>query len=117
MTVGKAKDVVVETILFIPHAVRSDPVHRAADPEKLLDELRRKTLVGPVARRQFHADLSHVLAEQRHPGGAVGLLEISPGRQRRATVEDADVVQAQKAALTEVLTEPVLAVRPPGEIQ
>ena len=117
MTVGKPKDVVVEPILLVPHAVRARPVHRAADPKELLGELRRQVLVGRIARRQLHADLEHVLTEQRHPGRPVGLLEIAPGRQRRAAVEDADVVQAEEAALIKVLAEPVLAVRPPGEIQ
>ena len=68
-------------------------------------------------RRELDADLEHVLAEQRHPGGAVGLLEVAAGRQRRAAVEDADVVEAEEAALEDVLAEAVLAVDPPGEVQ
>ena len=116
-TVGKPKDVVVETILLVPHAVRAGPVHRAADPKELLHELRRQVLIGRIALRQLHADFEHVLTEQRHPGRPVGLFEIAPGRQRRAAVEDANVVEAQEAALEEVLAEPVLAVCPPREIQ
>ena len=67
--------------------------------------------------RELDGDLEHVLAEQRHPGRAVRLLQIAAGRQRRAAVEDADVVEAEEAALEDVLAEAVLAVHPPGEVQ
>ena len=70
-----------------------------------------------VGHRQLDGDLQHVLAEQRHPGGAVGLLEVAAGRQRRAAVEDADVVEAQEAPLEDVPARAVLAVDPPGEVQ
>ena len=63
--------------------------------------------------RQFQ----HVLAEEGHPGRAVGLLEVAAGGQRGAAVEDADVVEAEKAALKDVFAEAVLAVHPPGEVQ
>ena len=55
--------------------------------------------------------------KQRHPGGAVGLLEVAAGRQRRAAVEDADVVEAEEAALEHVPAVAVLAVDPPGEVE
>ena len=66
---------------------------------------------------EFHGDFGHVLAEQRHPCRAVGLLQVAPGRQRRAAVEDADVVQTEEPAFEDVLAETVLAVRPPSEVQ
>ena len=53
----------------------------------------------------------------RHPAGAVGLLDVAAGGQRRAAVEDADIVQAQEAALKDVLALGILAVDPPGEVQ
>ena len=55
--------------------------------------------------------------EEGHPGGAVRLLQVAPGGQRGAAVEDADVVEAEEAALEDVLAEAVLAVHPPGEVQ
>ena len=67
--------------------------------------------------RQLDGDLEHVLAEERHPGRAVGLLEVAAGRQRRAAVEDADVVEAEEPALEHVVAVPVLAVHPPGEVE
>ena len=66
---------------------------------------------------QLDGDLQHVLAEEGHPGGAVGLLQVAAGGQRSAAVEDADVVEAEEAALEDVLAEAVLAVDPPGEVQ
>ena len=70
-----------------------------------------------VVRGQLHGQLHHVLAEEGHPGRAVRLFEVPAGRQRRAPVEHADVVEAEEAALEHVLAEAVLAVDPPGEVQ
>ena len=66
---------------------------------------------------ELHRELRHVLAEEGHPGRAVRLLQVAAGGQRGAAVEDADVVEAEEAALEHVLAEPVLAVHPPGEVQ
>ena len=70
-----------------------------------------------VLARQLEGDGQHVQAEHAHPGGAVGLLEVAAGRQRRAAVEDADVVQPEEAALEDVAAVGVLAVDPPGEVE
>ena len=67
--------------------------------------------------RQLERDAQHVQAVHRHPAGAVGLLDVAAGGQRRAAIEDADVVQAQESALENVVALCVLAVHPPGEIQ
>jgi hypothetical protein len=42
--------------------------------------------------RKLGGDLEHALAKQRHPGGAVGLLQVTPGRQRRAAIEGSSTV-------------------------
>ena len=76
-------------------------VHGAGDQQEMLRELRRQILIGRVVRRELEGDLEHVLAEQRHPGRAVGLLQMAAGRQRRAAVEDADIVEPEKAAFEE----------------
>ena len=44
-------------------------------------------------------------------------LIVAAGRQRRAAVEDADIVEPEKPALEDVAALGVLAVHPPGEIQ
>jgi hypothetical protein len=72
--------------------------------------------VDGVVDGQLDGDLQHVLAVQRHPRGAVGLVEVAAGGQRGAAVEDADVVEAEEAALEDVVAVGVLAVDPPGEV-
>jgi len=56
-------------------------------------------------------------AVHRHPARAVGLVQVTAGRQLGAAVEDADVVEPQKAALKNVLPFHVLAVHPPVEVE
>ena len=92
-------------------------VHGGGDVVEVLDELEDHALVGPVVGGELDRELQHVLAEEGHPRRAVRLLEVAAGGQRGAAIEDADVVQAEKAALEHVLAEAVLAVDPPGEVQ
>ena len=89
----------------------------SGDEVEVLDELGHHVFVRGVVRGQLHGQLQHVLAEEGHPGRAVRLFEVPAGRQRRAPVEHADVVEAEEAALEHVLAEAVLAVDPPGEVQ
>ncbi len=67
--------------------------------------------------QESQGHLEHVLAEHRHPGGAVRLLQPPAGGQGGAAVEHADVVQAEEAALEHVVAGGILAVHPPGEVQ
>ena len=90
---------------------------RGGDVGEVLDELEDHVLVGRVVGGELDRELQHVLAEEGHPRRAVRLLEVAAGRQRGAAVEDADVVEAEEAALEHVLAEAVLAVDPPGEVQ
>ena len=84
----------------------------------MLRELNDHVLVGAVVDGKLAGgEFQHVLAEEGHPGGAVGLLEVAAGGERGAAVEDADVVEAEEAPLEDVLAEAVLAVDPPGEVQ
>ena len=87
------------------------------DEKKMLPELAGNIFVGRILTRQFQGDGQQVQAVHRHPARAVGLLDILPARQRSAAVEQPDVIQAQKAALKDVVALGVLAVHPPGEIQ
>jgi hypothetical protein len=83
----------------------------------VLGELEDHVLVGGIVRGELHRELQHVLAEESHPRRAVGLFEVAAGGQRRAAVEHTDVVEAEEAAIEDVLAETVFAVHPPGEIQ
>jgi len=83
----------------------------------MLHELEDHVLVGGVVGGELYRELEHVLGEERHPRRAIRLLQVAPGGQRGAAVEDADVVEAEEAALEDVLAETVLAAHPPGEVQ
>ena len=109
----QVEHVVVEAVLLVPQALL---VQRVRDQREVLEELRRQVLVGLVVVGEEQRELEQVLAVHRHPGGAVGLLEAAADRQRRA-VERADVVEAEEAALEEVVALGVLAVHPPGEVE
>ena len=115
--VRQPQQVVVEAVLLVPHAVLTGTVHGRGDIDEVLCELHDHVFVGGVVDGELTRKLQHVLAEQGHPGRAVRLLQVAAGGERRAAVEDADIVEPEKAALEDVLAEPVLAVHPPGEVQ
>ncbi len=83
----------------------------------MLDELEHELGVVGIVGGEGERQLEHVLAEQRHPGRAVGLLQPATRRQRGAAIEHADVVEPEEAALEDVLPGGVLAVHPPGEVE
>ena len=109
-----AEDVVVEAVALVPEV---EGVHRVRDIDKVLEELRGDVLVGRVLLGQLERDREHVEAVHRHPRGAVGLLDLAAPRQWRRAIEEPDVVEAEEAALEDVLALGVLAVDPPGEVQ
>src|SRR4051794_35205190 len=97
---GQPEHVIEEAVSLIPHArVVARMRHRRGDPEEMLAELVCHVHVVRFGVGQFHRDLEHVLTEQGHPGRAVGLFEITAGRQGCAAIEDPDVVQAQESTL------------------
>ena len=117
--VGQPQQVVEEPVLLVPHLVvmLAATVHGVGDPQEVLDELEGDLLVDRVGLGQDEGDLQHALAVERHPRRAVRLLQRAAGRQRRAAVEDADVVEAEEAAGEDVAPRRVLAVDPPVEVQ
>ena len=79
--VREAEHVVEETVFLVPHArVLAGVHHRGGDPQEMFDELETHLRIGWPVQRQLHGDLGHVHAEERHPGGAVGLFQIPAGR-------------------------------------
>ena len=115
--VGQPEEVVVETILLVPHAVRAGPVDPRGDVVEVLHELEDHFSIRRVVRRELERKLQHVLAEQGHPRRAIRLFEVTTRRQRGAAVEHTDVVEAEEPALEYVLAEAILTVDPPGEVQ
>src|ERR1700737_1405967 len=83
----------------------------------MLEELERNIFIHRVGERKFQRDSHHIQAKHAHPAGAVALLEVAAGGQRCAPVKYADVVQAQKATLEDILALRVLAVDPPGKVK
>src|SRR5262249_35250964 len=87
------------------------------DVNEVLPELAGDVLVSIVLAGQLQRNAEHVQAVHRHPAGPVGLLEVSARGQRRAPVENTNVVKAEKPALEDVSTLRVLAIDPPGEVE
>ena len=116
--VGQVQDVVVEAVLLVPQRdAVAQLVHGVGDVDEVLEELRGDVLVGRVVLASSSAMASMFRQYMAIHDGAVGLLEVAAARQRRGAVEHADVVQAEEAALEDVLALGVLAVHPPGEVQ
>ena len=116
--VGHPEHVVEEPVLLVPHLVGvvAQRVHGGGDLEPVLHELDDEVLVRRVVLGQRQGQLEHALAEERHPGGAVGLLQGASARELSAAIEDPDVVQAEESAMEQVLPAGVLPVDPPGEV-
>src|SRR6516165_11796933 len=74
-TVREPQDVVVETVLLVPHSFWTRLVHGPCDPEEMLGELNGYVLVIIVMGRQLHCNLEHVLGEQGNPCRTVCLFE------------------------------------------
>src|ERR1043166_6948057 len=85
--------------------------------QEMFEKLGGDVLINLVVLGEFQSDAHQVEAVHRHPTGAVGLVDKSTGGQGRAAVENADIVQTQKAALENISALGVLAIHPPGEIE
>ena len=91
------KLVVVEAILLVPQPGAAEGVHGVGDVDEVLEELRGDVFVGGVFASPVPARWRAWCAIERHPRGAVGLLEMTAAGQGLGAVEDADVVQAEEA--------------------
>ena len=68
--------VVVEAVLLVPEAGAAQVVHRVDDGDEVLEELRGDIGVYRLVNRELERDRQHRRAIERHPRGAVGLLEL-----------------------------------------
>ena len=104
LSVRQRQDVVEESVFGVPQfdILAAEIVHRFADVNEMLEELAGDIFVGGIVLGEFQRDRQHVETIHAHPAGAVGLLDMSAGGQRLAAVEDADIVEAEKAALENV---------------
>src|ERR1700726_4306700 len=87
-----------------------------ADPQEMFVELACKFFIDRLLLSQLYSHLHHHDRIERHPSGAIYLIETAAGRQRCTAVEHTDVIQPEEAPLEDVLSPAVFAVYPPGEI-
>ena len=115
---AQVQHVVVEAVLVVPQARR---VRRSSRVRRCRRSARRTWSRRPrrrgrarPARARSRSMFRQYIAIQR---GAVGLLEVPPSGSGALRSNDADVVEAEEAALEDVVALGVLAVDPPGEVE
>src|SRR5438046_10358104 len=91
--------------------------HGVGDVEEVLPEFAGDIFIHRIFTGEFQSDGQHVERVHGHPGRAVGLFDVALGRERRAAVEAATVVEPQEAAREYVHALRVLAVYPPAEVE
>src|ERR1043165_1946327 len=111
--------VVKEPILLIPESdlVVATIIHRMRDEDKVFPKLAGYILKARIFFRELHRDREQVQRVHRHPTRAVRLRDMAAGRQRCAAIENADVIETEKAALKNIHPVSAFAIYPPGEIQ
>ena len=119
LAIGCVQHIVEKIVLLRPHGavVRAQVIDGVRNVEEMLPELARDVFVGGVFAGQFQRDGQQIQRIHRHPTGAVRLLYMSAGRQRLASIEQADVVQSEEPALKNIAPFRVLPVHPPGEVE
>ncbi len=119
VAVRKVNRIVKKSVFFIPERYSIGPVgvDCVRDVNEMLKKFTGYVFIGWFLACQFQRNRQHVQAIHPHPAGAVRLLEVASGRQRLRTVEHANVVEAQEAALKHIHPIRILAVHPPGKIQ
>ena len=117
--VGQLQYVVEEAVFIVPQrdALLSDVVHGAGNAHKVFEEFAGDVFVGGIFFGKFESDGQHVQAKHGHPAGAVRLLEMPAGRQRRRTIKHPDIVKTEESALENIHAIGIFAVDPPGEIE
>src|SRR6266550_3428941 len=118
-TIGEMQDVVEKSVFAVPHRVHTVAAmaHSVGNVEEVLPELAGDVFINRTLAGEFKSDGEHVEGVHGHPRSAVGLFNMATSRKRSAAIEDADVVEAEKAALEHVHAFGVLAVHPPSEVE
>src|SRR5215469_18223072 len=83
----------------------------------MLEEAKGDFLVHCVVLSQNKRNFQHAKAVERHPCGAVGLIQVATRWEGRTAVENPDIVEAKEAPGKYVAPFRILAVDPPAEIQ
>src|SRR5215831_10080968 len=119
MSVGKSEEVIIETVFFVPHLIVmiANPIHRIGNPDEVFVEAVSHLLIDRVVLGKDNGELKHNLAKKSNPCGAIRLFNSSPGRQLRAAIKHANVIQAEKSSGENIAPLWVFAVYPPSEIE
>ena len=95
--------IVVKPVLLVPQAIAIDGIHGLGNGDVVFKKLGGHAVVGWVVDGQLHGDGEHAGAIIGHPGRAVGLFEVAAGGQGFGAVEDADIVETEKATREQVV--------------
>src|SRR5215472_12558696 len=77
--IREMQQIIEESVRLVPHLVFSaaDVVHGVGNPDKMLQKPEGNFLVNRVVLRQDERHLEHAQAVERHPCGAVSLVQMS----------------------------------------
>src|SRR5450631_2678036 len=109
--------VVIESVILIPQASAAKAIDSMGNGAKVLKKLRCHVLIYVVVTGELERHRKHVHAVERHPGGAVRLLQRGAVRQRLGAIEHADIVESEKPSGKDVVAVAVLAIYPPGKVK
>src|SRR5206468_11252041 len=111
--------VIIKAIRDVPKldTLAADIVHCPANMSKVLEEFAGNVFIGRVFYGQLQGNGQHVETVHPHPARPIRLFDVASRGKRRAAVEDADIIQTEKAALKNVSSLGVFAIHPPGEVQ
>ena len=82
----------------------------------MIEKFHRDRDIGRIGGGKLGTNLEHVLTEEGHPRGAIGLFEMAASWQRRRTVENPDVIQAKKPTFEGIVSGTIFPVHPPIEV-
>src|SRR5690349_7559714 len=82
----------------------------------MFEEFAGNVLIRRVERGQVQSDFEHVQAVHGHPTRTVGLFEQPAAGERRAAIENANVIETEEAAFKNVGAFRVFSIDPPGEV-
>src|SRR6266699_4746344 len=83
----------------------------------MLEKFAGDVFISGIFFRQLESDRQHVQAIHAHPTRAVGLFEVASSGERRRTVKDSNIVEAQESTLKDIRAVRIFAIYPPSEIQ
>src|SRR5262249_9130712 len=108
--------VIIKTVSLIPQASATNSIYRVGNTDEMLEKLRGHLFVSWIRLRKFERHRKHREAVETHPRCPVSLLKKSTGRQRLGTIEDANVIESEKATGEKIIAFRVLPIHPPGKV-